>query len=265
MWKQRNKRNSGAAHTGERERAAIGVDSRLSLRKGDAAFAERKATPYSDVALLGCGDRTRCFGSAESCVCQGSWTPRGTGGLPRGCQPIDPVRDTAGTMPALPTAKWQMLRSLGVTRDGRAVEGLLASCEALTRGCLLGTVSFRRPGVLCLRVSESEGENRLLRRSCRYFRGAKGDRERRRKDCCCQPRVITGLACVRARLGRGRLRVPMCGGVRGARSNETVLDLLGWSSRAEGDRLRSPFSFSRLTDVSSLPAVAGHDMLLCIP
>ena len=38
-------------------------------------------------------------------------------------------------MPALPTAKRQMLRSLGVTRDGRAVEGLLASGEALTREC----------------------------------------------------------------------------------------------------------------------------------
>ena len=36
-------------------------------------------------------------------------------------------------MPALPTAKWQLLRSLGVTRDGRAVEGLLASGEALTQ------------------------------------------------------------------------------------------------------------------------------------
>ena len=71
-------------------------------------------------------------------------------------------------MPALPTAKWQLLRSLGVTRDGRAVEGLLASGEALTRGGLLGAISFRRPGVLCLRVSESEGETPLFR----CFRGS---------------------------------------------------------------------------------------------
>ena len=82
---------------------------------------------------------------------------------------IYPVRAQRGTMPALPTAKEQRgqsrfrwsragggqsdfrlrenwdsplarklgqspLRSLGVTRDGGAVEGLLASGEALTRG-----------------------------------------------------------------------------------------------------------------------------------
>jgi hypothetical protein len=96
-------------------------------------------------------------------------------------------------MPALPTAKWRLLRSLGVTRDGRAVEGLLASGEALTRRGLLGAISFRRPGVLCLRVS-TEGENPPFRRSFRDFRRVKGDRERRREDCCYQPRVITGLA-----------------------------------------------------------------------
>ena len=105
---------------------------------------------YKRCALLRCGDRTRCFGSAGSCVCQKSWTPRGTGGLPRGCEPIDPVRDTAGTMPALPTAKRQMLRSLGVTRDGRAVEGLLACVEALTRGASLWAASFCQPCVPCL-------------------------------------------------------------------------------------------------------------------
>ena len=66
-------------------------------------------------------------------------------------------------------------------------------------------------------------------------------------------------------LVRGHLRVPVCGRVCGARQDETVWDLLGWSSRAEGDRLRSPFSFSRLTDVSGLPAVSGQDVPLCIP
>ena len=62
-------------------------------------------------------------------------------------------------MPALPTAKRQMLRSLGVTRDGRAVEGLLASCEALTRGDSLWAVSF-----LCLRVSGGELQNRVYQK-----------------------------------------------------------------------------------------------------
>ena len=45
--------------------------------------------------------------------------------------------------PALPTAKRQTLRSLGVTRDGRAMKGLLACVEALTRdGSLWANLLF---------------------------------------------------------------------------------------------------------------------------
>jgi hypothetical protein len=66
---------------------------------------------------------------------------RGADDLARGCGPIDPVhaqherrdsrdgkragRPRSGRLPMLPTAKRQMLRTLGVTRDGRAAEGLL--------------------------------------------------------------------------------------------------------------------------------------------
>ena len=104
-------------------------------------------------------------------------------------------------MPALPTAKRQMLRSLGVTRDGRAVEGLLACVEALTRGGSLWAISpfaGRASFVCAFRFSRySEGDSPI-------FADAKIGTvpgERRRKDCCYQPLGITGLACARARLG----------------------------------------------------------------
>jgi hypothetical protein len=84
----------------------------------------------------------------------------------------------SGAVPMLPTAKRQMLRALGVTRDGRAVEGLLACVEALTRDgslwylllpamypCLIGwSLRGKRLADKFLRFS------RLLRR-CRWPAG----------------------------------------------------------------------------------------------
>ena len=104
-------------------------------------------------------------------------------------------------MPALPTAKWQLLRSLGVTRDGRAVEGLLASGEALTQGVLLVGNLLSPAGRPLFPRFGRKGRIHLFAALFATFAGAKGERERRRKDCCFQPLGITGLACARAPLG----------------------------------------------------------------
>jgi hypothetical protein len=56
------------------------------------------------------------------------------------------VTQHGGIVPMLPTAKRQMLRSLGVTRDGGAAEGPLAFWRGSdARLSLVGVLSFRRP------------------------------------------------------------------------------------------------------------------------
>ena len=145
-------------------------------------------------------------------------------------------------------AKRLLLRSLGVTREDGAAEGLLTLDEALTRGCRCGVFSFRRPDVLCLRVSVSW---RKLHFTALFatFAGAKGDRERRRKDCCFQPRGITGLACASDPVVTPQTS-PRAGVRSGLRRQtkwrKRSRDWIGGSSRAEGDRLKSSLRFPTL-------------------
>ncbi len=94
--------------------------------------------------VFGCGNQTRCFGSAGSCVCQKSLSLAGTGGLPRGCQPFTPsVHSVEGRCP-----RCRRRRSTGdspifaCTTIGR-VPASLARCYARRWGGG-GSVGLRR-------------------------------------------------------------------------------------------------------------------------
>jgi hypothetical protein len=91
------------------------------------------------------------------------------------------------------------LCTLGVTRDGRAVEGLLTFGGALTRGYRLWVSRFVGLGffVCAFRI--------------RYFRGAKGDIERRRKNWVISLGLVATRAALVPALRRRRTRGPMCG------------------------------------------------------
>ncbi len=126
---------------------------------GYSAHRERgrvEAVGYGQATrLLGVGARRGVFwGQRGTRDCQSDRRPPGTDGLPRDCQSFTPSctarRKGDGTrrVPDTPSGvraadgEVARLRSLGVTRDGGAVEGLLAWERDPDAGFLAGAVSY---------------------------------------------------------------------------------------------------------------------------